>query len=76
MQKQKVKIANAMKIFDELAQSKLEVEKENKYMISEIKYWRDKFRDLEKGTGRDKEKQEQQGKSTSKQGHQEPINRS
>lgn len=50
MQKQKVKIANAMKIFDELAHSKLEIEKQNRYMITEIKYWRDKFRELERNS--------------------------
>lgn len=54
MEKQKIKIANAMKIFEELGRSKLELEKENKYMLSEIKYWRDKFRDLEKEKGKEK----------------------
>lgn len=65
-----MKIANAMKIFDELAQSKLEVEKENKYMLSQIKYWRDKFRDLEKERIKDKDREKERIKQR------EPVNNS
>lgn len=41
-----MKIANAMKVFEELAKSKTDAENENKLMVSEIKYWRDKYRQV------------------------------
>ena len=56
MEKQKMKILSAMKVFDDLLKSKGEIEKENKLMISEIKYWRDKYKEIEKGRERDKER--------------------